>query len=262
MNSVNPSPAARATELGGTAGTPVQMGLASEALAVTAPPDSNPTGSPHPARHGYERCAAGYGRCRTVNDRLGGQRVPGHRACRRVSQVDLSGGNHGSETEAQTTPLGHTQPCRLRHSQLGDLQQRHSTRSTANPIRIRDEEAVGSNPTSKDTASKGGACEVDLPASSGNDQVRALHTDHGRGETTVRPWWEDRRRLVPRPSRVTHRGAVDVGSAPASYCNGTWVWRETLRSQWRTQHRRCRRPSRAMHRRGESVTRSLIAYDH
>ena len=28
--------------------------------------------------------------------------------------------------------------------------------------------------------SKGEACDVDLPASSSNHQVRALHTDHGR----------------------------------------------------------------------------------
>jgi hypothetical protein len=37
--------------------------------------------------------------------------------------------------------------------------------------------------------SKGEACDVDLPANSSNHQVRAPHTDHGRGETTVRPWW-------------------------------------------------------------------------
>jgi hypothetical protein len=35
--------------------------------------------------------------------------------------------------------------------------------------------------------SKGEACDVDLPASSSNHQVTAPHTDHGRGETTVRP---------------------------------------------------------------------------
>jgi hypothetical protein len=38
---------------------------------VTAPPDSNGTGSRHPRRHGCERCVAGHGQCRTVKDRLG-----------------------------------------------------------------------------------------------------------------------------------------------------------------------------------------------
>jgi hypothetical protein len=52
---------------------------------MTAPPDSNATGSTHPPMHRMKRCAARHGRWRTVKDRLGVKGSQINRLCRRVA---------------------------------------------------------------------------------------------------------------------------------------------------------------------------------
>jgi hypothetical protein len=78
---------------GSTPGHTGRPGLQARVRRVTAPPDSNASGSRHSSKHGSEHCAAGPGRSRTVKDRLG---VKGSGVVSVLAAMDLRRGTLGA----------------------------------------------------------------------------------------------------------------------------------------------------------------------